>query len=168
VPYGTLDLGVEEARHVVRIPVVGTGRAATHVAATLCERFAIVCYDVPHVVMYQRLIRAWRVEDFVTSIRPIDVPVTEMASRPDEVRRRLVERCRQAIAQDGAELILPLGLTMVPVTVPTDGLSDEVGAPVLDPLHIAMQTAILLAGRGVPNSRIAYPAASFNPRGTSA
>lgn len=35
VAWGTLDLGVEEARHLVDIPVLGPGRIAAHVAASL-------------------------------------------------------------------------------------------------------------------------------------
>ncbi len=45
VAWGTLDLGVEEARHLVDIPVVGPGQIAVNIATTLCQRFGIIAYS---------------------------------------------------------------------------------------------------------------------------
>ena len=161
VPYGTLDLGVEEARHAVSIPIVGPGRATVHAAATLGERFAIVCYDVAHVVMFTKLIRFWRVESWVTGIHPVDVTVTDMQASRDHLRARFVEVSQAAIRDEGAQVIVPLGMTMVPVTFAAADLAADIGAPVLDPLASAMRLAELLAATGVRTSRVAYPAASL-------
>jgi allantoin racemase len=162
VPYGTLDLGVEETRHAVDIPVVGAGRATVHLAAMLAERFAIVCYDVAHVVMFTKLIRSWRVAGDVTGIHPVDVVVTDLAAERDHLRTRFVEVARRAVADEGAQLIAPLGMSMVPVTLSAAELAAEVGVPVLDPLATAMRTAELLVASGVRNSRVAYPRATLD------
>jgi allantoin racemase len=160
VPYGTLDLGVEEARRAVSIPVVGPGRVTVHLAETLVDRFAIVCYDEAHVVMFTKLVRDWRVASDVTGIHAVDVEVTEMAERRDALRARFVEVARRAVADDGAELIAPLGMTMVPVSFVAADLAADIGVPVLDPLAAAMRLAELLAATGVRNSRVAYPPAT--------
>jgi Asp/Glu/hydantoin racemase len=157
VPYGTLDLGVEEARRAVSIPVVGPGRATVHLAETLCDRFAIVCYDEAHVVMFTKLIRAWRVVDDVTGIHAVGVEVTAMADSREHLRARFIEVARRAVADEGAQLIAPLGMTMVPVTFAAAELAAEIGVPVLDPLATAMRLAETLAAGGVTNSRAAYP-----------
>ena len=162
IPYGTLDLGVEEARHAVAIPVVGPGRAAVHAAATLCERYAIVCYDVAHVVMFTRLLRFWRVESWVTGIHPVDVVVTDMQASRDRLRQRFVEVSRTAVERERAEVIVPLGMTMVPVTFAAADLAADVGVPVVDPLAAAMRLAEMLVATGVTNSRVAYPPASLD------
>lgn len=167
VPYGTLDLGVEEARHAVGIPVVGPGRATVHLAETLCDRFAIVCYDVAHVVMFTKLIRSWRVVADVTGIHPVDVEVTDMAEARDHLRARFVEVARRAVTEDGAQVIAPLGMTMVPVTFRAADLAADIGVPVLDPLATAMRTAELLAASGVGNSRAAYPYATLPPEASA-
>lgn len=162
VPYGTLDLGVEEARHAVSIPVVGPGRATVHLAETLCDRFAIVCYDVAHVVMFTKLVRTWRVVADVTGIHPVGVEVTAMADSRDHLRARFIEVARRAVADEGAQVIAPLGMTMVPVTFPGAELAAEIGVPVLDPLATAMRLAETLAATGVTNSRAAYPYATLD------
>jgi allantoin racemase len=161
VPYGTLDLGVDEARHAVSIPVVGPGRATVHATATLVERFAILCYDREHVVMIGKRLTAWRVEAFVTGVHPVDVVVTVMADSRERLRRRFVEIARRAVEEEGAQAIAPLGMTMVPVTLAASELSGEIGVPVIDPLATAMRLVEMLAATQVSNSRAAYPHASL-------
>lgn len=161
VPYGCLDLGVEESRHVVSIPVVGPGRAAVHTARVLCDRFGVICYDEPHVVMFRRLLPQWGVEEHATSIRPVDVGVTEMKARRDYLRERFLELSRKVIREEGAEIILPLGFSMVPLTLDAQDLTSELDVPVLDPMAIAMRLAETLAATGVKNSRVAYPFVDF-------
>lgn len=162
VPYGTLDLGVEESRHAVDIPVVGPGRAAVHTARVIGHRYAIVCYDVPHAIMYRKLLRVWGgASAEITSIRPVNVPITEMVARRDELRKRFLAEARAALDTEAAEFILPLGLTMVPVLLDPHELAVELGVPVLDPLAISMHLAAQLARSGVTNSRRAYPPASI-------
>ena len=157
VPYGTLDLGIDESRHVVDIPVLGPGRTSTHVAFTLASRVSVLCYDEPHVVMFRKLLPSWGVTDGITSIRPVDVPITEMAGRVDDLRKRFVAESQRAIEEEGAEVILPLGMTMVPVLMSAASLSEEIGVPVLDPIASTLAVASSLAAGGYTNSRIAYP-----------
>ena len=157
MPYGTLDLGIDEARHVVDIPVMGPGRTSTHVAFTLGARVSVLCYDQPHVVMFRKLLPSWGITDGITSIRPVDVPITEMASRVEELRKRFVEQSQQAIEDEGAEVILPLGMTMVPVLMSAASLSEEVGVPVVDPIASTLAVTAFLGAGGYTNSRVAYP-----------
>src|SRR3712207_7938526 len=42
-------------------------------------------------------------EHLVASVRPIEVPMTELTSRRAHVRERIVEEARTALAQDGAQ-----------------------------------------------------------------
>ena len=162
VPYGTLDLGVEESRHVVDIPVVGPGRTVANVATMLADRFVVLCYDQPHVVMQQTLLRAWRVDASVTSIRHVDIEIVDMLRRVDELRERFVAVARDAVEREGAQVVVPMGMTMVPVLMSAVELSEAVGVPVLDPLALALHMAATLARTGVTNSRAAYPAASLD------
>lgn len=156
VTWGTLDLGVEEARHVVRIPVLGPGRVGANTAAMLVDRFAVLCYGPNQVVMFRKMLGGWGVGHRVTSLRHVDMRPMEMPDQRDELRRRFVAQARDA-AVEGAELILPLGFSMVPVTLSAAELAEEIGLPVLDPLATVMRLAEALVGSGYSNSRAAYP-----------
>jgi allantoin racemase len=158
VGFGTLDLGIEEMRHRLQIPVIGTGRAGVQVARILARRFAIICYDYPHVIMYRKLLREWDGADAdITSIRAIDVPLTEQVVSTDAMKKKFVELARRAIDDEGAQLILPLGTMIVPGHFSAEELADEVGTTVLDVMAIGLSLGAMLARKGFRPSREAYP-----------
>lgn len=167
VTWGTLDLGVEETRHVVAIPVLGPGRTACMATRALVERFGVVCYDQPWVVMFSKLSRQWRVDESIVGIRSIGLPQQAITTSPDEVFERFLDRAR-SLLELGAQAILPLGLSMVPVAIEARALADELGVPVPDPLAITMRMAEALAVTGVTNSQLAYPRAAMPPEAPAA
>jgi Asp/Glu/hydantoin racemase len=65
------------------------------------------------------------------------------------------------VKEKEAELILPLGYSIVPLTLTASDLAAEIGVPVLDPLPLTMRIAEALAASGFRNSRAAYPAAAL-------
>jgi allantoin racemase len=158
VAWGTLDLGVEEGRHLVSIPVVGPGRVAASIAATLCQRFAVIAYSTKQIIMFRKAMRGWALEPWAVDYRPVDMPPMEIPDHADEVRERFVKEAKIAVAEKDAELILPLGYSIVPLTLKAADLAEEIGVPVLDPLPITMRLAEALAASGFKNSRAAYPA----------
>lgn len=161
VAWGTLDLGVEEARHLVDIPVVGPGHLAVNLATTLCQRFGVIAYSPKLVLMFRRSIRAWGHEPWAVGFRYIDMPPMEMPDHADEVRKRFVTMGRELVSDCDAELILPLGYSVVPLTLKASDLAEEIGVPVLDPLPLTMRIAEALAASGFKNSRAAYPSATL-------
>jgi allantoin racemase len=161
VAWGTLDLGVEEARHLVNIPVLGPGHIAVSVAATLCQRFAVISTRSSSILMFRKSIRAWGLEPWVVDYRYLDMPPMEMPNQVDEVRKRFIAHGRAAVEEAGAELILPLGYSIVPLTQSASDLAAEIGVPVLNPLPLTMRIAEALAASGFKNSRAAYPLATL-------
>lgn len=161
LPWGTLDLGVEEARHVTRVPVIGPGRTAVNVAASLVDRLGVMVYGADQIVMFRKLLKAWGADSRVAGIRHVDMRPMEMEGRREELQRRFTAASRQLVEDDGAELVLPLGFSMVPVTLAAADLTEALGVPVLDPLAIVMRVAEALAVTGARNSRQAYPEATL-------
>jgi allantoin racemase len=158
VPFGTLDLGVEEMRHALQIPVIGTGRAGVQTARILARRFAVIAYDYPHVILYRKLLREWDGADAdITSIRGVDVSLTTQVARKGEIRRRFIELARRAIDEEGAQLILPLGTMVVPGHFSAEEFADELGTTVVDTLAVGLSLAATLARKGFRPSREAYP-----------
>lgn len=157
VAWGTLDLGVEEGRHLVDIPVIGPGRVAASIAATLCQRFAVIAYSQKQVIMFRKAMRGWGLEPWAVDYRNVDMPPMEMPDRAGEVRERFVAEARAAVEEKGAELILPLGYSIIPLTLKASDLAADIGVPVIDPLPITMRLAEALAASGFRNSRAAYP-----------
>ena len=161
VAWGTHDLGVEEARHLVDIPVIGPGHVAANVAATLCQRFAVISTRSTSIRIHRNSIRAWGLDRWAVDYRYLDMPPMEMPDRVDEVRNRFVACGRAAVEEADAELILPLGYSIVPLTQNASDLAEEIGVPVLNPLPLTMRIAEALAASGFTNSRSAYPSVTL-------
>lgn len=161
VAWGTLDLGVEEGRHLVDIPIVGPGRVGAAIAATLCQRFAVLAYSTKQLVMFRKSMRGWGLEPWAVDYRHVDMPPMEIPDHAEEARTRFVAEAKIAVQERGAELILPLGYSIVPLTLKASDLAKDIGVPVIDPLPIVMRLAEALAASGFRNSRVAYPAVTL-------
>jgi allantoin racemase len=161
VAWGTLDLGVEEGRHLVDIPIIGPGRVAASIAATLCQRFAVLAYSPKQIIMFRKGMRGWGLEPWAVDYRHVDTPPMDIPNHREEVRAKFVAESRKAVREKEAELILPLGYSIVPLTLKASDLAQDIGVPVIDPLPIAMRLAEALAASGFKNSRAAYPAVTL-------
>lgn len=157
VPFGTLDVGVELARNLVRIPVVGAGQSVLHLGAQLSDRLGVISYEDKSDPFVRRNMRTWGVDRFVVSMRSINIPLAESGKRREAIRERFLEVARRSINEDGAEIIVPMGVTMVPVHYSPAEFSAELGVPVLDALATSIQTAEMMVRMGAAHSIKTYP-----------
>lgn len=157
VPFGTLDVGVELARNLVRIPVVGAGQSVLHLGAQLSDRLGIITYEEKTIPFLRKNIRAWAVHDSVVAIRAINIPLAESTKQRTEMRSRFLETARRLIEEAECEIIVPMGVTMVPVHYSAAEFAAELGVPVLDALAASIQTAEMLVRMGVTHSARTYP-----------
>ena len=163
VPFGTLDVGVELARNLVRIPVVGAGQSVLHLGAQLSDRLGVISYEEKSIPFMRKNIRAWGVERSIVGIRAVQIPLPESTKQRDAMRTRFLDLARQLVVDAGAEVIIPMGVTMVPVQYAAAEFSAEIGVPVLDALATSIQTAEMMVRMGVTHSAKTYPIAK--PRG---
>ena len=73
------------------------------------------------------------------------------------MRQRFLDIARRHIDEEGAEIIVPMGVTMVPVQYPAAEFSAEIGVPVLDALATSIQTAEIMVRMGLTHSLKTYP-----------
>jgi len=160
VPFGTLDVGVELARNLVRIPVVGAGQSVLHLGAQLSDRLGVLSYEEKSIPFMRKNMRLWGVERYIVGIRGVEIPLAESTKQRDVMRSRFIELGRELIDKHGAEIIVPMGVTMVPVQYSAAEFSAELGVPVLDALATSIQTAEIMVRMGVTHSSKTYPRAT--------
>ncbi len=165
VPFGTLDAGVELARNLVRIPVVGAGQAVMHLAVQLSNRLGVVAYESNSIPFMRKQMHAWRVLDSVVGIGAIEVPLLDSTKNRAAMRERFLQVARGLIENSGAEIIVPMGVTMVPVQYSPAEFSKELGVPVLDALATSIQTAEMMVRTGTVHSIKTYPRPETKARG---
>jgi allantoin racemase len=162
VQYGMLDPGTESARHFVRIPVIGTGRAGLLTAAALGDHIGGMVYQEHSCTVVNRMIRAYGLEQLVVGVRAVGIPPMEMRARADELFERMVSISRELIDEHGAQVILPLGLSMTPSVIPAARLAAAVNAPVVDGLLAGLRMAESMVLMGVSQSPLAYAPARMS------
>lgn len=157
VPFGTLDAGVELSRNLVRIPVVGAGQSVMHLGVQLSNRLGVIAYEEKSIAFMRKQMHAWRVADSVVGMRSVQVPLPESTRNRDAMRERFIQVAHELIDSHGAEIIVPMGVTMVPVQYPPQEFEKELGVPVMDALKTSIQTAEMLVRMGLTHSTRTYP-----------
>jgi allantoin racemase len=157
VPFGTLDVGVEVARNLVRIPVVGAGQSVLHLGAQLSDRLGIISYEEKSIPFMRKNMRLWGVDNYIVGVRAVEIPLPDSTRQRDVMRTRFLDLARELIEQHGAEIIVPMGVTMVPVQYSAGEFTAELGVPVLDALAASIQTAEMMVRIGITHSLRTYP-----------
>jgi allantoin racemase len=153
-----LDNGLDAARELVEIPVVGPAKTTLYMAATLANRFAVIMAagDLPkHVWAFAKVLG---VVDRIVGLPTLKCTVDDFLHDEDNAVAMAVATGRQLMAEQGAEaLVLGCGAT----TGLAARVTRELGIPVLDPGLTAIKYAEMLVDLGLSHSKRAYP---HNPR----
>lgn len=159
------DPGLDAARELVSIPVIGPAQASACLAAQLGDRFAILTVVEEVVPSLRRLMRAYGLDGLVSDLRAVDVPVLELRDRRTEVLQALVAEGSDAVLQGADSLVLGC-MTMGFLDVAAE-LQERLETPVVNPVIAGLKTAESLVGCGLAPSRHAYPAPRKPPVATS-
>lgn len=150
------DPGIEAAREMVSMPVIGPGEAAMLVAASLGHRFAIVTVLDSLNFLLERL--AWQVgvDRKLASVRGIGIPVLELGRDPEETFTRMVREGEAARDRDRADVII-MGCMSMAFQDRQHDLSRALDIPVVNPVYAAVKLMQMFCELGLRHSRRAYP-----------
>ncbi|WP_175052558.1 aspartate/glutamate racemase family protein [Paraburkholderia sediminicola] len=155
--------GVEAAREVIDIPIIGGFPATAFTALALSQRFSIVTILQSTLAMQRGHPQTYGIQDSFASIRAINCPVAQLDD-VDVVVIRTFEAALKAINEDGAQSIL-LGCTgFVDVASRVSQLlTKELGAyvPVIDPNQAGFSFLVSLVRMQVRPSRLTYSKVSL-------
>jgi Asp/Glu/hydantoin racemase len=150
--------GVEAAREVVDIPVIGGFRASAFTAMMLSQKFSIITILESTLAMQLEHISCFGLSANFASIRAIDCPVSELED-VDKVAELVLGECVKAVEGDGAQSFI-LGCTgFIGIAARVrEKLRQKYGGfiPVMDPNMTAMGYLVLLARNGLSQSRRCY------------
>ncbi len=148
---------LDAAREVSNVPVVGPRNASLHLALTLGTRFSIITVQGDSLKRCMKAgVRKEGLESFCASVRYLTMPVLDIAKRPADAQKELLELSKQAVEADGADVIV-LGCTALSHELDLKPIMQEVGVPILDPFVVAIRMAQLLIESGLSHSKVAYP-----------
>lgn len=150
------DPGIDAAREMVKIPIVGPGESSMFFASLLGQRFSIVTVMSSVVPSLKKRARLAGMESRLASILPTGIPVLELPKDLEKTKRTILERSEQAIRRDGADVII-LGCMSMAFLGISDEIQDILEIPVVNPALVALKVLETMIGANLTHSKKAYP-----------
>jgi allantoin racemase len=145
------DIGVEAAKEISSVPVLGLEETTLSLALLLGAKFGIMTEKRPRVAMKELHIRKLGLQERLASVRPLGLSVAELDADPVGTKAAGMQLARQMIEQDGAEVLIMGCAAMAGYS---GELESELGLPVLDPLKVTLKVAEVLVDLGITHSRL--------------
>ncbi len=150
------DPGVEAARELATIPIIGPCEASLAASIPLGHQTSII--TVLHNVIYslRRVARVAGLESRLASVRAVEVSVLDLAKERSRVIETFVSEGKKALEEDGADVLIPGCMSMAFLGI-AEEVQKELGVPVPNPAAVALKTAELFVRLGLRTSKKAYP-----------
>jgi len=145
------DTGLDAARCVTSVPVIGIGEAAFHTASFLSNKFSVITTLGRSVPAIEQNLQKYGLATRCAKVRASEIPVLDLEENSPEIRRRIAQEIEDAKAEDGAEAIV---LGCAGMTDLAEELGHEHGLPVLDGVACAVALAEGFAGLGLRTSNL--------------
>lgn len=150
------DPGVAGIRELLPVPVVGLTECALASACLLGHRFSIITISQRIQSWYREVVASYGMTDRLASMRGLDEPLAGIGAVQKDHATRLVQLCGEAVARDGADVIILAG---APLAGLARSLAGQLPVPVVDGVSSAVQHAQSL----VSLSPGTHQAGSFRP-----
>jgi Asp/Glu/hydantoin racemase len=147
------DPGVDAARELFDVPVVGISEAAFHAACMLGRRFGIVSFTAALKPMFVDCLEHAGLAGRCAGFRMGPAFSGDPGRVAEERREMILELCRASIEQDGAEVVILAG---GPLAGLAPLLAPDVAAPLVDGTVAGVRLAAALAGLA-PTRRVHRP-----------
>lgn len=144
------DTGVEAARCLSPVPVIGICQASCQMATILANSFAIVTTLSRSVPALEHRVLGYGYERHCRAVRASDIPVLALEHGDETVYQTLKATCADTLDRDGAEAIVLGCAGMVTLQL---RLQDELGVPVIEGVTAAVTLMDGLARLPLSTSR---------------
>jgi Asp/Glu/hydantoin racemase len=153
------DPGLDAAKELLDVPVLGISEAAFHAACMLGRRFGIVSFTAALRPMFEECLAHHGLAARCAGFRMGPAFAGDPGRVAEERRDMIVELCRASIEQDGAEVVILAGgplAGLAPVIAP------HVPVPLVDGTAAAVRLAEALVGLAdAPRARRARALSGF-------
>lgn len=144
------DPGLESAREISNILVNGIEETVLHIAAMLGASFTILTPVKNLIPNKHQEVRHYKLEQWLSSVRTTAMKVTEVDADPNHAKKRILEVAKQAVEEDGAEVIIMGCAAMLGYA---DEISRTLGVTVLDPSSTTLKITEGMIEAGIVHSK---------------
>ena len=144
------DPGLDAAREISNILIMGIEETALHVAAMMGYKFTVLTSKPERIPHKYNDIRRFKLEHSVASIRALGMSVSEMDENTTLAKQRILEVSKSAAEQDGAEVIV---LGCAGMAGYAEDAKAALGVEVIDPSSVTLKVAEALIDAGIRRSK---------------
>lgn len=145
------DPGLEAAKEISQIPVIGIEESSLHMAAMLGAKFSVMTPRKQRIASKREHVHMRGLEHFLASVRSLDLSVAETDADPEKTKRRVFEVAKKAVEEDGAEVII-LGCAGMAGYAPE--IEKKLNVKVVDPSAVALKVAEAMVDLGLAHSKV--------------
>lgn len=150
------DPGLEAARELTAMPVVGPCESSLLLAASLGHKFSVLTIFDSMAAGQELLAYKAGVRDKLASVRATGIPVLELMKDPERTKATLIETATRCVKEDRADAFLFGCMTMSFLDL-AEEVSRAVGAPAVNAGKAALKHAEMLVSMGLSHSKTAFP-----------
>ncbi len=136
------DTGLDQAREICRVPVIGIGEAAYHSAMLLGARFSVVTTLSVSVPVLEENLASYGLASACCRVRASEVPVLELERPGSDARERVSQEIAAAVREDACGAIVLGCAGMADLAAE---LQARHGLPVIDGVAAAVGLASAVA-----------------------
>jgi allantoin racemase len=145
------DPGIEAAKELVNIPVVGITEASYALARLLSTKFLVVVSAETAVPRQIRYIKSLGISDFQYDVRPIGLTVLGVMSDRMSAKDLIANNCEIALKETGSELIV-MGCSGFSGL--RADLEKQLNVPIIDPVVAGVHVCNSLIQMGLSQSKV--------------
>jgi allantoin racemase len=145
------DPGLDAAREISRIPVLGIEETVLHIASMLGARFTILTPLSRLIPSKKKHVHTRALDHYLASVRAWGMTVAETEAHPHRAKKNILKVAREAMDEDGTEVIV---LGCAGLAGYSENLESELGIAVLDPLSVTFKIAEAFAELGLRPSKV--------------
>lgn len=144
------DPALYAARELATGPVIGIAEAAMHAASMIAPSFSVVTTLQRTCGMAWHLAERYGMKRFCKNVRATDVAVLDLDIPGSKARSIIIDECRRALDEDGAESIV---LGCAGMAEFSHEIEDAIGAPVIEGVTTAVKWAEALISLKLKTSK---------------
>lgn len=144
------DPGLDAAKEISTIPVLGIEESSLHLAAMLGARFTVLTPRKERIPSKREHVHMRGLNHFLASVRSLDLSVAETEADPERTKKRIFEVAGRAVEKDGAEVII-LGCSGMAGYAAE--IEKKLNIKIIDPTAVALKLAEAMVDLGLTQSK---------------
>jgi len=145
------DPGIEGAKEIVDIPVVGITEASYALAGILGTKFLVIVSADTAVPRQIRYLKALGIPDYQYAVRPIGLTVLGVMADRVNAKELIANNCEAALKETGSEVIV-MGCSGFSGL--RKDLEKMLNVPIIDPVVAGVQVCNTLINMGLTQSKV--------------